>query len=160
MTDEGSPHPLVGSCFEDLAEELAFDPYETYAQDTLRSGFHEHFLSQVSKPGAAFHLQSICEGFKEAVQYVLPRLLLTPVYHCLHLFEILKQLEEKSEDEEDKECLKQAITALLNLQSSIERICSRSLAKRRLRRNRFQMQDNHRDLACGSSASRFRKKYS
>uniref|UniRef100_A0AAQ6AEG9 Son of sevenless homolog 1 (Drosophila) n=1 Tax=Amphiprion ocellaris TaxID=80972 RepID=A0AAQ6AEG9_AMPOC len=99
MTDEGSPHPLVGSCFEDLAEELAFDPYETYAQDILRSGFHEHFLSQVSKPGAAFHLQ---------------------------------QLEEKSEDEEDKECLKQAITALLNLQSSMERICSRSLAKRRL----------------------------
>ncbi|KAM8878172.1 son of sevenless homolog 1 [Spinachia spinachia] len=132
MTDEGSPHPLVGSCFEDLAEELAFDPYETYAQDTLRSGFHEDFLSQVSKPGAAFHLQSICEGFKEAVQYVLPRLLLTPVYHCLHLFEILKQLEEKSEEEEDKECLKQAITALLNLQSSMERICSRSLAKRRL----------------------------
>ncbi|XP_030598838.1 son of sevenless homolog 1 isoform X2 [Archocentrus centrarchus] len=132
MTGEGSPHPLVGSCFEDLAEELAFDPYETYAQDILRPGFHEHFLSQVSKPGASFHLQSICEGFKEAVQYVLPRLLLTPVYHCLHLFEILKQLEEKSEDEEDKECLKQAITALLNLQSSMERICSRSLAKRRL----------------------------
>uniref|UniRef100_A0A8D3BHT6 Son of sevenless homolog 1 (Drosophila) n=1 Tax=Scophthalmus maximus TaxID=52904 RepID=A0A8D3BHT6_SCOMX len=131
MTDDGSPHPLVGSCFEDLAEELAFDPYETYTQDILRSGFHEHFLSQVSKPGAAFHLQSICEGFKEAVQYVLPRLLLTPVYHCLHLFEILKQLEDKSEDEEDKECLKQAITALLNLQSSMERICSRSLAKRR-----------------------------
>uniref|UniRef100_A0AAX7UVR5 Son of sevenless homolog 1 (Drosophila) n=1 Tax=Astatotilapia calliptera TaxID=8154 RepID=A0AAX7UVR5_ASTCA len=99
MTGEGSPHPLVGSCFEDLAEELAFDPYETYAQDMLRSGFHEHFLSQVSKPGASFHLQ---------------------------------QLEEKSQDDEDKECLKQAITALLNLQSSMERICSRSLAKRRL----------------------------
>uniref|UniRef100_A0AAR2J312 Son of sevenless homolog 1 (Drosophila) n=1 Tax=Pygocentrus nattereri TaxID=42514 RepID=A0AAR2J312_PYGNA len=132
MTDEGSPHPLVGSCFEDLAEELAFDPYETYAQDILRTGFHDHFLSQLSKPGAAFYLQSICEGFKEAVQYVLPRLLLTPVYHCLHHFEILKQLEEKSEDEEDKECLKQAITALLNLQSSMERICSKSLAKRRL----------------------------
>ncbi|XP_036407716.1 son of sevenless homolog 1 isoform X2 [Megalops cyprinoides] len=132
MTDEGSPHPLVGSCFEDLAEELAFDPYESYAQDILRTGFHDHFLSQLSKPGAALYLQSIGEGFKEAVQYVLPRLLLTPVYHCLHYFEILKQLEEKSQDEEDKECLKQAITALLNLQSSMERICSRSLAKRRL----------------------------
>uniref|UniRef100_A0A673ZGW4 Son of sevenless homolog 1 (Drosophila) n=1 Tax=Salmo trutta TaxID=8032 RepID=A0A673ZGW4_SALTR len=90
MTDEGSPHPLVGSCFEDLAEELAFDPYETYAQDILRTGFHDHFLNQLSKPKAAFYLQSICEGFKEAVQYVLPRLLLTPVYHCLHYFEILK----------------------------------------------------------------------
>uniref|UniRef100_A0A1A8L630 Son of sevenless homolog 1 n=1 Tax=Nothobranchius pienaari TaxID=704102 RepID=A0A1A8L630_9TELE len=132
MTDEGSPHPLVGRCFEDLAEELAFDPYETYAQDILRPGFHEHFLSQVAKPGASLHLQSICVGFKEAVQYFLPRLLLTPVYHCLHLFEMLKQLEEKSEYEEDKECLKQAITALINLQSSIERTCSRSLAKRRL----------------------------
>lgn len=132
MTDEGSPHPLVGSCFEDLAEELAFDPYETYAQEMLRPGFHEHFLSQVSKPGAAFYLQSIGEGIKEAVHYVLPRLLLSPVYHCLHHFDLLKQLEEKSEDEEDKECLKQAITALLNLQSSIERICSKNLAKRRL----------------------------
>ncbi|XP_061087233.1 LOW QUALITY PROTEIN: son of sevenless homolog 1-like [Conger conger] len=132
MTDEGSPHPLVGSCFEDLAEELAFDPYESYAQDILRTGFHDHFLSQLSKPGAALYLQSIGEGFKEAVQYVLPRLLLTPVYHCLHYFEILKQLEEKSQEEEDKECLKQAITALLNLQSSMERICSKSLAKRRL----------------------------
>ncbi|XP_019371424.1 PREDICTED: son of sevenless homolog 1 [Gavialis gangeticus] len=132
MTDEGSPHPLVGSCFEDLAEELAFDPYESYAQDILRPGFHDHFLSQLSKPGAAFYLQSIGEGFKEAVQYVLPRLLLAPVYHCLHYFELLKQLEERSEDEEDKECLKQAITALLNLQSSMERICSKSLAKRRL----------------------------
>ncbi|XP_077427478.1 son of sevenless homolog 1 isoform X1 [Vanacampus margaritifer] len=132
MTDDGSPHPLVGSCFEDLAEELAFDPYETYAQDVLRSGFQQHFLSQVTKPGAAFHLQSICEGFKEAVQYVLPRMLLAPVYYCLHLFETIKQLEEKSEDEEDKECLKQAITALLNLQSSVERICSRSLLKRKL----------------------------
>uniref|UniRef100_A0A8B9MZL6 SOS Ras/Rac guanine nucleotide exchange factor 1 n=1 Tax=Accipiter nisus TaxID=211598 RepID=A0A8B9MZL6_9AVES len=45
MTDEGSPHPLVGSCFEDMAEELAFDPYESYAQDILRPGFHDHFLS-------------------------------------------------------------------------------------------------------------------
>ncbi|CAL8271132.1 unnamed protein product [Gadus morhua 'NCC'] len=132
MTDEGNPHPLVGSCFEDLAEELAFDPYETYSQDILRPEFHDHFLCQLSKPGAADYLQSICDGFKEAVQYVLPRLLLTPVYHCLHHFETLKQLEEKSEDEEDKECLKQAITALLNLQGSMERICTRNLAKRRL----------------------------
>lgn len=45
----------------------------------------------------------------------------------------LQQLEEKSEDQEDKECLKQAITALLNVQSGMEKICSKSLAKRRLR---------------------------
>uniref|UniRef100_A0A8C5VWW8 Son of sevenless homolog 1 n=1 Tax=Microcebus murinus TaxID=30608 RepID=A0A8C5VWW8_MICMU len=126
MTDEGSPHPLVGSCFEDLAEELAFDPYESYF-----TTWFSRFLSQLSKPGAALYLQSIGEGFKEAVQYVLPRLLLAPVYHCLHYFELLKQLEEKSEDQEDKECLKQPITALLNVQSGMEKICSKSLAKQR-----------------------------
>ncbi|OBS64225.1 hypothetical protein A6R68_07237, partial [Neotoma lepida] len=76
--------------------ELAFDPYESYARDILRPGFHDRFLSQLSKPGAALYLQSIGEGFKEAVQYVLPRLLLVPVYHCLHYFELLKSAEEKN----------------------------------------------------------------
>ncbi|XP_037757302.1 son of sevenless homolog 2 isoform X5 [Chelonia mydas] len=61
MTDESSPHPLAGSCFEDLAE----------------------------------------------------------------------QLQECSEDEEDRECLKQAITALLNLQCSMERIYNKHSPRRR-----------------------------
>ncbi|KAI4579285.1 hypothetical protein MJG53_001156 [Ovis ammon polii x Ovis aries] len=129
LTDE-EPSTSGEQTYYDL--ELAFDPYESYARDILRPGFHDRFLSQLSKPGAALYLQSIGEGFKEAVQYVLPRLLLAPVYHCLHYFELLKQLEEKSEDQEDKECLKQAITALLNVQSGMEKICSKSLAKRRL----------------------------
>lgn len=44
----------------------------------------------ITSVSLSLSLQSICEGFKEAVQYVLPRLLLTPVYHCLHMFETLK----------------------------------------------------------------------
>lgn len=40
-----------------FSEELAFDPYESYARDILRPGFHDHFLSQLSKPGAALYLQ-------------------------------------------------------------------------------------------------------
>uniref|UniRef100_A0A8U8ASM2 Uncharacterized protein n=1 Tax=Geospiza parvula TaxID=87175 RepID=A0A8U8ASM2_GEOPR len=96
MTDEGSPHPLVGSCFEDMAE-----------------------------------VREWCCGFSWVFCY-------SYFNTCFNTFNILirslfqLQLEEKSEDEEDKECLKQAITALLNLQSSMERICSKSLAKRRL----------------------------
>uniref|UniRef100_A0A8C9KXS0 SOS Ras/Rho guanine nucleotide exchange factor 2 n=1 Tax=Serinus canaria TaxID=9135 RepID=A0A8C9KXS0_SERCA len=127
MTDESSPHPLAGSCFEDLAEEQAFDPYETLSQDILSPQFHEHFNNLMAKPAVALHFQSTAEGFKEAVQYVLPRLMLIPVYHCLHYFELLQQLQECSEDEEDRECLKQAITALLNLQCSMERIYSNPL---------------------------------
>lgn len=37
-----------------------------------------------------FALQSIADGFREAVRYVLPRLMLVPVYHCWHYFELLK----------------------------------------------------------------------
>ncbi|XP_058846528.1 son of sevenless homolog 2-like [Acipenser ruthenus] len=131
MTAEGSPHPLVGSCFEDLAEEQAFDPYETLSQDILSRQFHEHFSSLMARPAVALHFQSIAEGFKEAVQYVLPQLMMVPVYHCLHYFELLQQLQERSKDQEDRECLKQAITALLNLQCSMERIYSKNLPRRK-----------------------------
>uniref|UniRef100_A0A7M4FJL2 SOS Ras/Rho guanine nucleotide exchange factor 2 n=1 Tax=Crocodylus porosus TaxID=8502 RepID=A0A7M4FJL2_CROPO len=131
MTDESSPHPLAGSCFEDLAEEQAFDPYETLSQDILSPQFLEHFNNLMAKPAVALHFQSVADGFKEAVRYVLPRLMLIPVYHCLHYFELLQQLQECSEEEEDRECLKQAITALLNLQCSMERIYNKHSPRRR-----------------------------
>ena len=41
---------------DDLSQELAFDPYESYAKEILRTGFHDHFLSQLSKPCAAIYL--------------------------------------------------------------------------------------------------------
>uniref|UniRef100_A0A4W5NN48 Son of sevenless homolog 2 (Drosophila) n=1 Tax=Hucho hucho TaxID=62062 RepID=A0A4W5NN48_9TELE len=131
MTADGSPHPLVGSCFEDLAEEQAFDPYETLSQDILSRQFHEHFSSLMARPTVGLYFQSIAEGFKEAVQYVLPQLMMVPVYHCLHYFELLQQLQEHSEEQDDRECLKQAITALLNLQCSVERIYTKHLPRRK-----------------------------
>ncbi|XP_053553616.1 son of sevenless homolog 2 [Bombina bombina] len=131
MTDESIPHPLVGSCFEDLAEEQAFDPYETLSQDILAAEFQDHFNNLMTKPAVAQYFQSKGEGFKEAVRYVLPRLMLVPVYHCLHYFELLELLQERSEDQEDRECLKQAITALLNLRCSMERIYNKHSPRRR-----------------------------
>uniref|UniRef100_H3DPU3 Son of sevenless homolog 2 (Drosophila) n=1 Tax=Tetraodon nigroviridis TaxID=99883 RepID=H3DPU3_TETNG len=131
MTADGSPHPLVGSCFEDLAEEQAFDPYETMSQDILSKDFHEHFNNLMARPTAGLYFQSVAEGFKEAVQYVLPQLMMVPVYHCMHYFELLQQLQERSEDQDDRECLKQAITALLNLQCSVERIYTKHQPRRK-----------------------------
>lgn len=131
MTADGSPHPLVGSCFEDLAEEQAFDPYETLSQDILSKEFCQHFNTLMSRPTVALHFQSIAEGFKEAVQYVLPQLMMVPVYHCIHYFELLQQLQECSEEQDDRECLKQAQTALINLQCSIERIYAKHQPRRK-----------------------------
>uniref|UniRef100_A0A8K9Y6U9 Son of sevenless homolog 2 (Drosophila) n=1 Tax=Oncorhynchus mykiss TaxID=8022 RepID=A0A8K9Y6U9_ONCMY len=98
MTADGSPHPLVGSCFEDLAEEQAFDPYETLSQDILSRQFHEHFSSLMARPTVGLYFQ---------------------------------QLQEHSEEQDDRECLKQAITALLNLQCSVERIYTKHLPRRK-----------------------------
>uniref|UniRef100_A0A3B4TRK7 Son of sevenless homolog 2 (Drosophila) n=1 Tax=Seriola dumerili TaxID=41447 RepID=A0A3B4TRK7_SERDU len=131
MTADGSPHPLVGSCFEDLAEEQAFDPYETLSQDILSRDFHEHFNNLMARSTVGLYFQSVAEGFKEAVQYVLPQLMMVPVYHCMHYFELLQQLQERSEDQDDRECLKQAITALLNLQCSVERIYAKHQPRRK-----------------------------
>ncbi|CAI5695729.1 son of sevenless homolog 2 [Oreochromis niloticus] len=131
MTADGSPHPLVGSCFEDLAEEQAFDPYETLSQDILGGEFHSHFNSLMARPTVGLYFQSVTEGFKEAVQYILPQLMMVPVYHCMHYFELLQQLQERSEDLDDRECLKQALTALLNLQSSMERIYAKHQPRRK-----------------------------
>uniref|UniRef100_A0A672MP76 Son of sevenless homolog 2-like n=1 Tax=Sinocyclocheilus grahami TaxID=75366 RepID=A0A672MP76_SINGR len=131
MTADGSPHPLVGSCFEDLAEEQAFDPYETLSQDILSKEFCQHFNTLMSRPTVALYFQSIAEGFKEAVQYVLPQLMMVPVYHCMHYFELLQQLQECSKDQDDRECLKQAQTALINLQCSIERIYAKHQPRRK-----------------------------
>lgn len=44
---------------------------------------------------------------------------------------LLQQLQERSEDQDDRECLKQAITALLNLQSSVERIYAKHQPRRK-----------------------------
>uniref|UniRef100_A0A3Q1GXI0 Son of sevenless homolog 2 (Drosophila) n=1 Tax=Anabas testudineus TaxID=64144 RepID=A0A3Q1GXI0_ANATE len=98
MTADGSPHPLVGSCFEDLAEEQAFDPYETLSQDILSRDFHEHFNNLMARPTVGLYFQ---------------------------------QLQERSEDQDDRECLKQAITALLNLQCSVERIYTKYQPRRK-----------------------------
>uniref|UniRef100_A0A673N2H4 Son of sevenless homolog 2-like n=1 Tax=Sinocyclocheilus rhinocerous TaxID=307959 RepID=A0A673N2H4_9TELE len=98
MTADGSPHPLVGSCFEDLAEEQAFDPYETLSQDILSKEFCQHFNTLMSHPTVALYFQ---------------------------------QLQECSEDQDDRECLKQAQTALINLQCSIERIYAKHQPRRK-----------------------------
>uniref|UniRef100_A0A8C1PPE2 Son of sevenless homolog 2 (Drosophila) n=1 Tax=Cyprinus carpio TaxID=7962 RepID=A0A8C1PPE2_CYPCA len=98
MTADGSPHPLVGSCFEDLAEEQAFDPYETLSQDILSKEYCQHFNTLMSRPTVALYFQ---------------------------------QLQECSEDQDDRECLKQAQTALINLQCSIERIYAKHQPRRK-----------------------------
>lgn len=49
-----------------------------------------HYWYVTDQSNVSSCLQSVAEGFKEAVQYVLPQLMMVPVYHCMHYFELLQ----------------------------------------------------------------------
>lgn len=63
-----------------------FDVYAKYASDVLRPECAETLSEVVSRPDVSDALTSAGHGFKEAVKYYLPKLLLVPVYHVFTYF--------------------------------------------------------------------------
>ncbi|XP_039251718.2 son of sevenless homolog 1-like [Styela clava] len=120
MTDESCPVPLVGSCFEDLALECNFELYSDYTIAMMNNTWRESFDSILSRPEVTKHLQNVCHGFRDVVAYVLPNLLLAPIYHCFYYFEQIELLEKKSPDPEDRQCLVQALSAITPIKPILE----------------------------------------
>ena len=112
--------PLVGICFQDMAEEEEFSVYEKYVDDMLAPHGKERLNILLKREDLN---QTLAEGhgIKEAMKYVLPKLLLGPIYHCLHYFEVIKALMAASTSEEDEDCFKQADGLLMTLKTMLER---------------------------------------
>jgi len=113
MTEDGN-FPLVGSCFEELAEAQEFDHYDRYMQANIsfflagngkrkiiRSQFETFQIvlsrecrsaleSLLSRKDVCEKLNTSGKGFREAVKFFLPKLLLFPVYHCLNYFKYIE----------------------------------------------------------------------
>jgi len=87
VDDDSNCGPLVGNCFEDLAEECNFYLYAEYTKVITRSEWNDEFLEIVTKEEANNKLKSHCDGYRDVVLYVLPKLLLAPVFHCFFYFE-------------------------------------------------------------------------
>lgn len=112
--------PTVGICFQDIAEGEEFNVYEKYVDDMLAPQGKERLNTLLQRTDISQTLQKYGSGFKDAMKYVLPKLLLGPIYHCLHYFEVIKALISTSPNEEDRECLEQASGLLTTLKFILE----------------------------------------
>ncbi|KAK0167272.1 hypothetical protein PV327_004694 [Microctonus hyperodae] len=111
--------PTVGSCFEELAEAAEFDVYIKYARDMNSPASREVLTRLLSRPEANAALRAAGHGFKEAVKYYLPKLLLQPVWHCFLYFDYIKVLQKRTPNTEDGETLEQVQGLLRPLQMEL-----------------------------------------
>ncbi|XP_037073475.1 son of sevenless homolog 2-like [Pollicipes pollicipes] len=112
--------------YECTATESEFDVYEKYTTDVLKPQCRDQLAALLERPEIFNSLGTAGHGFREAVKYVLPKLLLLPVAHVLKYFDNIKMLCHLSESEEDREVLEQVQGMLKTLQTQLERVVSNS----------------------------------
>ena len=75
--------------------------YAKYAGDVTRPECAETLADVVSRPDVSDALTSAGHGFKEAVKYYLPKLLLVPVYHVFTYFKDIEVSARRESQDQD-----------------------------------------------------------
>lgn len=102
-----------------MAEAAEFDIYEKYAEDITSAECKDALQNLVNQQDAS-KLSSAGHGFREAVKYYLPKLLLAPIWHAFSYFEYVRSLMELSPSQEDKEVFEQVQGLLSPLETSLK----------------------------------------
>jgi len=118
MAEDGQV-TAIGSCFEELAEAEEFDVYDKYARDVLSQDSRLKLEVLLTQPEVSDKLQSSGQGFREAVKFYLPKLVLGPVFHCFHYFTYIDLLTKLTPYSEDKDSLQQVYAMLTPLKNKL-----------------------------------------
>ncbi|XP_045457942.1 protein son of sevenless [Melitaea cinxia] len=104
---QDSHTPYIGSCFEELAEVEEFRAYVWYANIVTKKESREALQKIVDDPQRSERLDTAGHGFRLAVKYCLPRLLLQPVAHVLLYHSYVSALLTAAPASDDRESFKQ-----------------------------------------------------
>lgn len=104
---QDSPTPYIGSCIEELAEVEEFRAYVRYANIVTRKESRDALQAVVDDPALSERLDTAGHGFRLAVKYCLPRLLLAPVAHVFLLHAYVLRLLQVAPATDDRESFKQ-----------------------------------------------------
>ncbi|VVD05796.1 unnamed protein product, partial [Leptidea sinapis] len=104
---QDSTQPYIGSCFEELAEVEEFRAYVRYANIVTRKESRDALQRIVDDPELSERLDTAGHGFRLAVKYYLPKLLLSPVTHALLYHTYVLALLQIAPATDDRESFKQ-----------------------------------------------------
>ncbi|XP_053622189.1 protein son of sevenless [Plodia interpunctella] len=104
---QDSPTPYIGSCFEELAEVEEFRAYVRYANIVTRKESRDELQRIVSDPMYSERLDTAGHGFRLAVKYYLPKLLLAPLAHVFLYHNYVLALLQIAPASDDRESFKQ-----------------------------------------------------
>lgn len=133
----------------ELAEAEEFEVYVKYSNDITSSHAKEALSNLLSKPKAQ-SLIAAGHGFREAVKFYLPKLLLTPVGHAFVYIEYVDKLLQLSTSQEDRESF-ETVKGLLEplkfeLQKQIPLLPKESLVRTNSRVRRQQAIEKTKEL--------------
>ncbi|KAM3955484.1 son of sevenless [Aphomia sociella] len=104
---QDSPTPYIGSCFEELAEVEEFRAYVRYAHIVTKKESRDELQRIVDDPVLSERLDTAGHGFRLAVKYYLPKLLLSPIAHVFLYHSYVLELLPIAPATEDRESFKQ-----------------------------------------------------
>jgi hypothetical protein len=104
---------LVGEQFWDFAGGNEFDVYDKFASIVTKYSNTSFYLKAIlNNPSSIKFLTKINPCIVDISKYLLPKLLLSPIYHFLYLYETVECLYHLSFEEEDKDLLKSTLDTL------------------------------------------------